>query len=228
MDQQPKESGIKPALRSLFAREPEWQFSLMLALEAVFMFVAVPALSTGQGDRDLVTVLQLVLAGTVIVLVANSIWVRLMLGGSFAVAILARMLPGVVPQVSTVAMSLIYTALVIAVVARAVFGSGEVNGHRIAGAVFVYLDVGLLFALGYSALSIADPAAFSGVPAGPRFSQMIHLSITTLTTIGGSQVVPQSPIARSLMDLETIVGQLFPAILLSRLVGLHLSKSQGK
>jgi len=227
MDRPPKESGIKPALRSLFAREPEWQFSLMLALEAVFMFVAVPALSTGRDDRDLVTVLQLVLAGTVIGLVANSTWVRLALAASFGLTLIARLLPGVVPQITTVAISLIYTALVIGVMARAVFGSGEVNRHRIAGAVFIYLDIALLFALAYNLLSIANAGALSGMLPGRRLSQLIHLSIATLTTIGDGQITARSAFASSLMDLETIIGQLFPAILLSRLVGLQLYRSQG-
>jgi hypothetical protein len=44
-----------------------------------------------------------------------------------------------------------------------------------------------------------------------------------LTGLGDPPVRPDSAIARSLMDLEAMIGQLFPAILLSRLVGLHLS-----
>jgi len=217
---------IKPVLRSLFAREPEWQFSLMLALEALFLFVAVPALSTGKGDRDIVTILHLVLAGAVIGLAANSTWARLVLAVSFGLTLLGRLLPGILPQITSVAMSLFYNALVIAVVARAVFGRGRVNAHRIAGAVFIYLNVALLFALLYNALSIIDPNALSGLPVAGRFSELVHLSITTLTTIGDKQVSPQSSFARSLMDLETIIGQLFPAILLSRLVGLHLFRER--
>ena len=223
---QSSELRIKPVLRSLFAREPEWQFSLMLALEAVFLFVAVPALSTGNGDRDIVTILHLVLAGSVIGLAANSTWVRSVLAVSFGLTLLGRLLPGALPQITSVAMSLFYNALVIAVVARAVFGRGRVNAHRIAGAVFIYLNVALLFALIYNALSIVDPNALSGVPVAGRFSELVHFSITTLTTIGDKQVSPQSSFARSLMDLETIIGQLFPAILLSRLVGLHLFRER--
>ena len=48
-----------------------------------------------------------------------------------------------------------------------------------------------------------------------------------MTTVGDGKAMPHSPFARSLADLETVIGQLFPAILLSRLVGLHLSRSTG-
>jgi len=57
-------------------------------------------------------------------------------------------------------------------------------------------------------------------------SEMIHFSFTTLTGIGDGPVLPHSPLARSLADLETVVGHLFPAILLARLVGLHVSEAR--
>jgi hypothetical protein len=38
--------------------------------------------------------------------------------------------------------------------------------------------------------------------------------------------VPVSPLARSLANLESVFGQLFPAILLGRLVSLHVAHEQ--
>jgi Ion channel len=125
-------------------------------------------------------------------------------------------------------MAFAYNLLVTAAMARAVFGPGEVNHHRIAGAVFVYLNVALLFALAYHGLILADPDTLAGLPDGMHSpgGELIHFSFTTLTAIGDGRVTPQSPFARSLADLETVIGHLFPAILLSRLVGLHLSRSR--
>jgi hypothetical protein len=214
--------------RSLFAREPGWEFSLMLALEVVFLFVAVPALSAGQADRGVVNLLQLLLAATVIALVAKSTLVRLVLVAGFGVTLTARLLPGLLPQATTLGMSFVYNFLVTAVTARAVFGPGEINHHRIAGAVFIYLNVALLFALAFAGLRLIAPDALAGLsPDIPnRISDMVHFSFATLTTIGDGPIVPQTPFARSLADLEAIIGHLFPAILLSRLVGLHLSHSK--
>ncbi|WP_428376635.1 hypothetical protein [Lichenicoccus sp.] len=56
-----------------------------------------------------------------------------------------------------------YNLLVTAAMARAVFGPGEVNHHRIAGAIFIYLNLGLLFAVAYAGLQLAVPGAFSGL-----------------------------------------------------------------
>jgi hypothetical protein len=48
----------------------------------------------------------------------------------------------------------------------------------------------------------------------------------TLTSTGYGDVVPVHPIARSLCNLESIVGQLYPAILLARLVTQELGDAK--
>jgi hypothetical protein len=44
----------------------------------------------------------------------------------------------------------------------------------------------------------------------------------TLTTVGYGDIVPVHPLARSLSNLEAVIGQLYPATLLARLVTLEL------
>ncbi len=217
-----------PATRRLLAREPDWQFSLMLALEIVFLFVAIPALSAGGVDRSVVTLLQLVLAGTAIALLAKSVLLRLALATSFGLALLSRLLPGLLPHAITLGMAFAYNLLVTTAMARAVFGAGDVNHHRIAGAVFVYLNLALLFAIAYAGLTLLAPHAITGLSPRPsaHAAELLHFSVTRLTSIGDGTVTARSPLAASLSDAETVIGQLFPAILLSRLVGLHLSRGR--
>ncbi len=217
-----------PTTRRLLAREPDWQFSLMLTLEIVFLFVAIPALSAGGVDRSVVTLLQLVLAGTAIALLAKSVLLRLALATSFGLTVLSHLLPGLLPHAITLGMAFAYNVLVTAAMARAVFGAGDVNHHRIAGAVFVYLNLALLFAIAYAGLTLLTPRAMSGLSSRPsaHAAELLHFSITRLTSIGDGTVTARSPLASSLSDAETVIGQLFPAILLSRLVGLHLSRSR--
>jgi hypothetical protein len=211
----------------VFNRNPGWQFSAMLVLEVVLLFVAIPALSAGDAGQSAVAILQLVIATAAIALLTESPWLRMALAASFGFTLLARFLPGLLPQTITLATIFVYNVLVTAAMAWAVFGPGTVNHHRIAGAVFIYLNIALLFALADSALMLISLGAFSGMNfGGPgRASKIIHFSFTTMTAVGDGSVNPVSPFARSLADLETIIGQLFPAILLSRLVGLHLARS---
>ena len=57
----------------------------------------------------------------------------------------------------------------------------------------------------------------------PRLTaNLIYFSFVTLTSTGYGDIVPMHPIARSLANLEAIIGQLYPATLLARLVTLEL------
>jgi len=111
------------------------------------------------------------------------------------------------------------------VVARAVFRRGRITYHRIVGAVLLYLLIGVCFATLFAFVGLSIPDAFKGV----RFeddaalaSELFYLSFATLTTTGYGDVVPLHPLARSLCNFEAVIGQLYPATLLARLVTLEL------
>jgi hypothetical protein len=111
------------------------------------------------------------------------------------------------------------------VVARAVFAPGRVSYHRIIGAILVYLSVALTFAALFTIVGLLVPQAFSGMVLedNPALaSNVIYFSFVTLTSTGYGDVFPIHPVARSLCNLETIIGQLYPATLLARLVSLEI------
>ena len=71
-----------------------------------------------------------------------------------------------------------------------------------------------------------DPDCFSQ-PRRPssgftEIDTMLYFSLTTLTTTGFGDITPVHPFARSLANLEAIIGQLYPATILARLVTLEL------
>jgi hypothetical protein len=51
---------------------------------------------------------------------------------------------------------------------------------------------------------------------------MLYFSLTTLTTTGYGDIVPVDPLARSLANLESVLGQFYLAITVARLVTLEL------
>ena len=61
-----------------------------------------------------------------------------------------------------------------------------------------------------------------GQSEGAAVAGMLYFSFTTLTATGYGEILPTHPVARSLANLESIIGQLYFAILLARLVTLHL------
>ena len=69
------------------------------------------------------------------------------------------------------------------------------------------------------------PHSLSGVSvaeAPKLLSDLIYFSFSTLTTVGYGDIVPGHPIARSLSSVKAIIGQLYSATLLARLVTLEL------
>jgi voltage-gated potassium channel Kch len=107
-----------------------------------------------------------------------------------------------------------------------------VTRARIEGAVAAYLLIIIAFALGYILICFLIPGAFTFPDKppnidNPRFGYIFHyFSITTITTLGYGDIVPVHPFSRTLATVEALVGQLYPAILLARLVSLSVVDSQ--
>ena len=112
------------------------------------------------------------------------------------------------------------------VVAPAAFGSGRVTYHHIMGAILLYLTIAITFVALFTFIGSLVPKAFSGLSLedSPALaSNLIYFSFVTLTTTGYGDIYPVHPVARSLCNLESIFGQLYPATLLARLVTLELA-----
>jgi len=93
------------------------------------------------------------------------------------------------------------------------------------GAIVVYLLTALLFALLYHIIFLLQgQSAFSGLSNYER-SEFMYFSLTTLTTVGYGDITPVNQFARSLANLEALNGQLYPAILIARLVSLEFAST---
>jgi voltage-gated potassium channel Kch len=108
-----------------------------------------------------------------------------------------------------------------------VLGSGRVTADKIFAAICVYLLLGYGWTFIYAVLDELQPGSFSnlsipGKDFAGRVMQLRYFSYMTLTTVGYGDVVPASPLARTLATLEAIMGQIYLAVLIARLVGLHI------
>ena len=73
-----------------------------------------------------------------------------------------------------------------------------------------------------------DILAFSALTwaraGGPEeVATMLYFSLTTLTTTGYGDIVPLDPFARSLANLESVIGPFYLAITVARLVTMELA-----
>ncbi len=114
------------------------------------------------------------------------------------------------------------------VVAHAVYAPGRITSHRLQGAVVVYLTAALIFASAYGLIWELSPNAFTNLNASPggevENADLLYFSLTTLTTTGYGDIVPVDPFARSLANLESVLGVFYLAITVARLVTLEMAE----
>jgi hypothetical protein len=105
---------------------------------------------------------------------------------------------------------------------------GQISADKICGAICVYLLIGFAWAFGYGIIELINPGSFSGLAEIDtdnhvgRIMQLRYFSFATLTTLGFGDILPRSPSARTLATLEAVTGQIYLAVLIARLVGLHI------
>jgi hypothetical protein len=114
-----------------------------------------------------------------------------------------------------------------------VYREGPVTGHRVMGAVAGYILLAVVFAIAYSLVEYLAPGSFQ-MPSALSQSRELqgqlfyYFSVTTLTTAGFGDITAVNPFARTLVMMEALIGQLYPAILIARLVSLHVEAKREK
>ncbi len=121
-----------------------------------------------------------------------------------------------------------FLGLAVIIIARQINRATQVDRDILVGSVCVYLLLGIFWYLLYRILITLQPDSFASLTDqdGTEFS-LLYFSFTTLTTLGYGDISPTNPISMSLANFEAIVGQLYPAITIARLVGLYGMRNNG-
>jgi hypothetical protein len=117
---------------------------------------------------------------------------------------------------------------VILVLLRFIFRARHIDRDVIYAAICVYLLLGAIFVPVYGILETLWPGSFvdNAAPGLPvHWQQLVYYSYVSLTTMGYGDVLPVAWWARSAATLEAVVGVLYIAILMARLVGLYGQRS---
>ncbi len=106
----------------------------------------------------------------------------------------------------------------------------DVTIDTIAGAACAYTLLALVWGNVYVLLELVRPGSFNipavwlmGASHDPG-AALVYFSFITLTTVGYGDITPVWPGAGGLAAAEAIVGQLYLAITIARLVGVHASQ----
>lgn len=98
------------------------------------------------------------------------------------------------------------------------------------GGITAYFLMALIFAKAFQMVQDISAGAFYS----PNFPEtgvvprddLLHLSFSTLTTVGYGDVIPVSRFAKRLCNIEACLGVLYVAIFIGRLIGLELTEKK--
>jgi hypothetical protein len=126
---------------------------------------------------------------------------------------------------------LCFSGLTLVLLIRVFRDSGPVTSARVRGAIAAYVLLGVTWSILYQLLDLCLPEALSlstiaATTADQRRETFTYFSFVTLTTLGYGDIVPVHPIARMFVVFEALIGQLYPATLLARLVSQEISHHQ--
>jgi hypothetical protein len=217
-------------LNTLSRKPRESGLSVVLAFQVVMMFVLAPLASTGVLPSLVVDICRMALAAAAVILLSYSRWVSVAITATLVVSIANRQ----------PAFGLCGDHRRAAALCRA---DGVRCGHRLGRrqpgvrrrqsqrpshhgrghSLFIY-SLGVCQRLPHLRPAAARRVLGIGHGEGHFAGNTLYFSLstlTTLTTTGFGDIAPLHPLVRSIANLESVIGQLFPATLLARLVTLH-------
>jgi hypothetical protein len=169
---------------------PEWVFDLFLVGALVFGVLAV---STAPRIAAVAAILGVVVTGQ-------------RMAGIPHLSLLGALVP--IAYFSAVGLALLLR----------VFRPGQVNVHRLLGAVALFVVVGVTWGVAFQAVEIARPGSILAGGSPADLHDVMWLSFETITTVGYGDVVPVGSLARSLAVIEGLVGVLYPSVLVGFLL----------
>ena len=205
---------------------------MLLAVLTVFVFGISPILGSAKLRSEIGLAFYALIAAASVSAVARRRSAVLAVGicaaASIALDWIAYSHAGSTLEILDVAFRAGFVGAIAITVTAQVFRPGEITHHRVQGAIVVYLLAGLAWGYLFEIIALAHPGAFRVADGSdPTFDSpglFRYFSFATLTTLGYGDVLPLTPLARSVATLEAIIGQLYPTVMIARLITLELSE----
>jgi hypothetical protein len=201
---------------------------VLLAALATLIFVASPLADLGVVSRPLIgaTMVIVVLAGLFALGGRGRLAMPVVGLGAVLLALQASVIvfPDLWLGVVTEFADATFFGLLCVVLLRSVFGPGPITLHRVLGAIAVYLLLAMFFAETFDIVDRFTNNAFimgmQPTPYTTPSARFFYLSTITLTSVGFGDLAPVHPIARALVMLEAVIGQIYTTVILAWMVSL--------
>jgi hypothetical protein len=127
--------------------------------------------------------------------------------------------------VLAVAALTVFTAIATICVLQYVLNLEPITADKVFGAVDAYVLIGFTFASLFALLELVQPNAFHvmvpGIEGKLSWVELMYFSFTVLTSTGFGEITPATNMARSLIVIEQVLGVMYVAFLVARLVNLY-------
>jgi hypothetical protein len=184
----------------IVAPAADWSRAVALLLESAALVVAVATSRARSEVRRARATTLAAIGGLGVAAVAAGlvpVWVTLALSGVLAVAIPLSLVRGLVRLVGTAGATL----------------------QAVAGALTIYLLIGLVFAWVIGFVTHVDGAPYFAGGTDGTEGERAYYSLTVLTTTGFGDFTAAQPLGRALAVVEMLVGQLYLVTVIGVLVG---------
>lgn len=95
------------------------------------------------------------------------------------------------------------------VIAASLVRRRVIDLHTVAGALCIYVLLGMLWAFGFAAIGELSSGPFFVQSASDSVADYLYFSYVTLTTVGYGDLTAASSLGRAFAILEALVGQLY-------------------
>jgi hypothetical protein len=137
-------------------------------------------------------------------------------------------------DIGALVLTVIWLCYALSIIVTHLFQRRDVTIDTILGAIVTYLLAAVAFAMLFQIVELRNPGAFSGLSdavhedRGELSNSLMYYSLVCITTMGYGDIVPASNLARPLSVIEGVFGQLYLAVMIARLVGLHIAGESSK
>ena len=209
--------GVAPLQR--LSRQHHLGMLGLLALMGFGIFV-LPVVFPSQGDTPWATrVVALLVIAFGILAIAEFRRLAALLAITAAAIVTAWVIPATLNPAWHDALLLAAMLVLASALGIIVFSGRRTVFDRLLAAIALYVVIGMIWAMLYALVNTMVPGAFAGaLPHGATLFDWGYFSIVTLTTVGYGDITPVANAARSLAAVEAMIGQLYPAIIIARLV----------
>lgn len=216
-------------LRTL-VREPS-AVLLLVQLTGVLLYPFMDESPIGRAAISLFSLVVLVLAVRTVRSTPALTWVSILLGAPIVVLTLLEIADSANQTLvlwSSLLLAAFYAYTTVALISY-MFRDRFITVDELWAVAATFTVLAWAFAHAFMAVQVLWPGSFTATvdPAAPRtWFELLFLSFTNLTSVGLSDIVPVLPQARSIVMIEQVAGLMYVAIVISRIVGLQLTRDR--